>query len=128
MTDGNKALMRRWYEEVWNQQRAETIDELLHPGALAHGFPDASGSITSEQFKAVHRAFLDTFENVHIRVDEVLAEGDCAAARFTCSMTRNGAPITLTGSAFCRWKNGQIVEGWNFMDTTVLAAHLPPIA
>ena len=34
----NVALARRWFEEVWNQRRADTIDELLTDEALLAGF------------------------------------------------------------------------------------------
>ena len=31
--DVNKSLIRRWFEEVWNQKRKATIHELISPGA-----------------------------------------------------------------------------------------------
>ena len=39
MSEQNKALAKRWFEEVWNQGRESTIDELFHPQGKAHGFP-----------------------------------------------------------------------------------------
>jgi hypothetical protein len=53
----NKALAKRWFEEVWNQGRESSIDELFHPDGKAYGFPEPdSVLIGSEGFKAIHRA------------------------------------------------------------------------
>ena len=41
MSDENKALIRRWFEEVWNQGREEVIDELFAADGIAHGLADA---------------------------------------------------------------------------------------
>ena len=40
MSEENKKLVRRWFEEVWNQQSEEAIDEMFAPGGKAYGFPD----------------------------------------------------------------------------------------
>ncbi|HZS26416.1 MAG TPA: hypothetical protein VFB76_04240 [Candidatus Angelobacter sp.] len=37
MIDDNKKLVRRWFEEVWNQGREATIDELLSPKGIGFG-------------------------------------------------------------------------------------------
>jgi len=44
MSEQNKALARRWFEEVWNQGSESTIDELFHPQGKAYGFPDLASS------------------------------------------------------------------------------------
>ena len=38
MSEENKALVRRWFEEVWNKGRAEAIDEMFDEYGVAHGF------------------------------------------------------------------------------------------
>ena len=40
MSEANKAIVRRWFEEVWNQGREETIDELFAPHAVGYGLGD----------------------------------------------------------------------------------------
>jgi hypothetical protein len=42
MSEANKAIVRRWFEEVWNQGRTETIDALFARNARAHGLGDLS--------------------------------------------------------------------------------------
>ena len=37
MSTENKALVRRWFEEVWNNGKASAIDEMLDGAAVVHG-------------------------------------------------------------------------------------------
>ena len=43
MSNENKALIHRWFEEVWNKGREEVIDELFAADGIAHGLADESG-------------------------------------------------------------------------------------
>jgi hypothetical protein len=49
----NKQLARRWFEEVWNQGRESTIDELFHADGKAYGFPEPDSILIGhEGFKS----------------------------------------------------------------------------
>jgi len=122
----NKALMYRWFEEVWNQRKTKTIDELMVPDVVAHGLPGEGGVVHgAEAFKASYHLFTGAFPDLTIRVDQVLAEGDMAMARFTCRGTHLGEtlgvaasqqPVEFVGMTIAHIKDGQIVEGWNVVD------------
>ncbi|HEU4751475.1 MAG TPA: ester cyclase, partial [Armatimonadota bacterium] len=113
-------------EEVWNQKRSEVIDEMWAPCAVAHGLGEAGQDLSGvEGFKALHRKFLSAFPDLHIEVDDVVAEGDRTAARYTCTGTHQGGTLGIpatgrrvrfTGMSFTVWKDGRIVEGWNNVD------------
>jgi hypothetical protein len=65
----NKALAKRWFEEVWNQGRESTIDELFHPQGNAYGFPEADSVLAGpEGFKTIHRQFLSAFSGIHLGI------------------------------------------------------------
>ena len=126
MPHTNADLARRWFEEVWNRQRAEAIDELLAPDTIVHGLgPDGSDIRGPGPFKEFHRQFTQAFPDIHIQVEEVVCEGDLVAARFSGTGTHHGhdlgvpptgKAVTFTGMSFMRWRDGQIVEGWNNVD------------
>ncbi|HEY8410431.1 MAG TPA: nuclear transport factor 2 family protein, partial [Pyrinomonadaceae bacterium] len=80
MSETNKALMRRWFEEVWNQGRTDAIDELLADNVVIHGLVDASGEPVrgAQAFRDFHRQFRGAFPNMNITVEDVIAEGDRA--------------------------------------------------
>ena len=122
----NKARTRRWFEEVWNQGRHETIDELLAPHAMAYGLGEAGKGLRGREY---FRAFYDTFRNalsdLHVDLADIIGEGDRTAVRITLraahtgeglGMPPSGAKIAVSGMVMMRWENGQIAEGWNEYD------------
>ena len=63
MSRDNIALVRRWFEEVWNRRRAETIDELLTGESVCHA--DEGPIRGPEEFKArQHAPFLAAFPDL----------------------------------------------------------------
>ena len=54
MTEANKLLLQRWFEQVWNQKSEAAIDEMFSKQGKSHGFPDADSILIGpEPFKAV---------------------------------------------------------------------------
>ena len=125
--DANKALVRRWFEEVWNKGRAEAIEEMFAAAGVAHGLSDdPSAPLRGPAgFKVLHEQFRGAFPNITVVVEDVIAEGDTVAAR--CSVRgkhlgdhlgvpASNAPVEFTGMTIVRIKDGKIVEGWNNFD------------
>ena len=130
MPADNKALTRRWFEEVWNQGREATIDELLGPTGIAHGLAeDGRGLPGPGEFRKFWRQFRSGIPDVRITVDQVIGEGDSTAIRFTAHGTHSGdglgikatnRKVRVTGICMMRWKDSQIAEGWNEFDAAGL--------
>jgi predicted ester cyclase len=83
MTPQYKTFLHRWFDEVWNQRREDAIDELFAADAVANGLTDTEGRAVRgcEGFKALHRAFLSAYPDLHITVEDTVSEGDKIAAR-----------------------------------------------
>ena len=126
MSDANKALVRRWFEEVWNQGREETIDELLAAHGVGHGLGDTEVDVHGPaEFKPFVRNLRGSFPDLHIKVDDAMAEGDMVSVRLTLEGTHRGADlgvpptgrrIRIAGIVVVRISGGQLVEGWNSWD------------
>jgi predicted ester cyclase len=127
-------LMRRWFQEVWNEGKEETIDELFPRDSVMWGVsrPDAS-SRGPEEFRAFHQAMRNVFTDMHIELEDVVAQGDMAYTRFKVTakhsgegfgIAASGKTITLVGMCALRAGNGVIVEGWNVWDQVGLAREL----
>ena len=127
MSEENKALMRRWFEEVWNKGREEAIDEMFAEDGLAHGLADESGEPLrgASGFKPFFRKFREAFPEIEVVVEDVISEGDKVAARCTVRGHHRGdtlgfaateQPIEFTGIAITRISEGKIVEAWNNFD------------
>jgi hypothetical protein len=52
MASENKALVQRWFDEVWNRGRVDAIDELLAPDSVVHGLGDGQMRCPAAGFKA----------------------------------------------------------------------------
>jgi len=126
MSEANKQLMRQWFERVWNQRDESAIEAMFAADCIAHNFPETGGTLVGpEGFKPVYRNFCGAFPDIHVTVQEVIAEGDRVAAHFITSMTHlgdhlgipsTGRKANLPGSAFAVVKDGKFAETWNFID------------
>ena len=123
MANQGAALVHRWFDEVWTQGKAASIDELMSPGCVVHGLN--SGTLDRNGFKEFHRNYCDAFPDVRITVEQTVSEGDMVAVRWSGTGTHKGAglgfpatnkPARFTGMTFVRVQNGKLVEGWNVFD------------
>lgn len=123
----NVAIVRRWFEEVWNNGRADAIDEMFAEDGVAHGLADASGAELRgpAHFKEFHRTFREAFPGLEVVVEDAISEGDKVAARCTVRAKHEGhslgfaatnREVEFTGMTFARVRDGQIVEAWNNFD------------
>ena len=121
----NKQLMVRWFEEVWNQGRRETIHELfaekgvLHDGAKIYRGPD--------EFCRFFDALRSQFSDFHATPVVSLAEGDLACLHWSISFRHKASdtPLHVTGTSVARFQNGQLIEGWQNWDAASLSVQLP---
>jgi len=106
-TQQNKAIVRRLWEEVWNQNNLAVCDEIFDEAYAAHekGF----------------RAYLHTvLPDSHHTIEDLIAEGEKVVTRFRVTGTHRGEflgvpatgkPINVTGMWIHRLAQGRIVEG-----------------
>ena len=127
MYTDNKALINRWFEEVWNKGRADAIDEMLAPDGVVHGLADVADETLRgpEGFRPFFQKFRESFPDIEVIVEDTVSEGDKVAARCRVRATHQGdsmgvaatnQPVELTGIAIVRIENGKIVEAWNNFD------------
>jgi steroid delta-isomerase-like uncharacterized protein len=126
MSERNKAVVRRWFEEVWNQGREATIDELFPVGGVAHGLGDSESDVRGPaEFKPFVANIRGSIPDTHIRVEDILTEDDRVAVRVTLEGTHTGhglgvpptgRKVSIQGVIILRMVDGQIVEAWNSYD------------
>jgi len=123
MSIENKTLVQRWFSEVWNEGRADAIDEMLADDAVIRGL--GANLQGPAEFKRFHSAYRNAYPDVTIDVDDLVAEGDMVAVRWSAIGTHRGDglgfPATgrraqFTGMVFVRIKDGRLVEGWTNFD------------
>jgi steroid delta-isomerase-like uncharacterized protein len=131
MYEENKAVVRRWFDEVWNQGRAEVIEELFDENGIAHGLADdpANPIKGPRDYRPFYEVFRQAFPNITVVVEDMVAEGDKVAARCSVRGQHEGdfmgraatkSPVEITGITIIRIENGKIVEAWNNFDFMTL--------
>jgi steroid delta-isomerase-like uncharacterized protein len=115
-----KSIARRWFEEVWNGRRDAAVDELMAAGA--HGHMEGGDVRGPDGFRPTRDMFLSAIPDLHIEVEEVLAEGERAAVRWRArghhkgegfGFEATGKPIDIRGTSWFVIRKGQLVEGWD---------------
>lgn len=123
-TEENKAVVRRWNEDFWNKDNPDAIEELCATNYVLHGAPPgvAPGFEGMKQAHAMHHA---GFPDMHFTIEDMVAEGDKVATRFTLRGTHKGEwagipptgkQVTMTGMEITRFEGGKYRETWLTMD------------
>ena len=79
MSGSPDAVIRQWFQEVWNERREDAIDRLMTPDAQVHG---VSGDVIvgPGNFKPFYRTMCTAFGEFKVEVVQTLVEGDRVAA------------------------------------------------
>ena len=110
---GNTALARRWFDDVWNKRREETITEILHPDAVGH----LEGLVTRgvAEFLTARAFLVGAFPDFHIDIEDTVCEGDNVVVRWSVTGTHRGddlgipatgKPVAFRGITWLRFATG----------------------
>jgi steroid delta-isomerase-like uncharacterized protein len=120
----NKAVVRRFIEEVQNEKNWDTFDELNADDFINLSAPPGVPS-DREGGKMFLGAFLNAFPDCHVTVDDMIAEGDRVVTKKTFTGTHtaelNGIPptgkrVSIQYVDILRLRDGKIIEHWLSMD------------
>lgn len=118
MSEQNKAIGRRWAEEIWNDNDFSAADEYIASDLYFRSSqaPEFTGIATLKEMVAGNHA---AFPDGHFTVDEEIAEGDAVVHRWTFRGTHEGEflgvegtgkKVELTGTAITHIRDGKIVS------------------
>lgn len=132
-TAENKAVVRRLMEEVWSKGDLSVADEIIAASYVNHDPSTPESGSGPEAYKQVVTLYRDAFPDAKFDIDDMVAEGDKVAIRYTCRGTHRGElkpipatgkPVTITGMLIFRVSRGRIEEGWVNWDTLGLLRQL----
>ena len=131
MSEENKALVRRFVEEFWNEGNTTAMDELMAVDAAIH-MP--TGEVVDlDGLKGFAATWRESFPDWHSTFEELIAEGDRVAERWTGRGTHRGElqgipptgkRVEVPGSVFYRIVGGMIVEFRGQLDMMSLMQQL----
>jgi predicted ester cyclase len=136
----NKALIRRYYEEIdaaaKDERGASVLDEFIAPNFLNHD-PSPGFSPDLEGLKQAYNHFLDANPDGYHVVEDMIAEGDKVMTRLSAYGTQTGElfgipptgkQVSMTAIAIHRIANGKIVEHWSELDNLGMMQQLGVVA
>ena len=132
-TEANKAVYRRFMEQIVNGRQLDQVEECIAPDMVEH---TPGLSLGAAGVRQDFVSFLSAFPDMHITVEDVIAEGDRVAARYHWTGTHQGAfngiattgkQVTVTGLDLWLFRDGRCVEHWNQEDNLGLLQQLGAI-
>jgi steroid delta-isomerase-like uncharacterized protein len=129
----NKAIIRRYLEEAWNQGNWEVAEEVVAEDVVFHDQTREGMPPGREGLRVAMERVRSGMPDFVFNVEEIVAEGDFVAIRWSSTGTHTGdftgmAPTgragTLYGISMVRMKDGRIVEGWQEADRLGLVQEL----
>jgi steroid delta-isomerase-like uncharacterized protein len=131
----NAQVVRRLVDEAVNANRVDLLSEFVDPDVVVHpgtvGAAPATAGI--EELVTAFNRFHSVFPDLHVEVEDVVAEGDRVAARWTATGTHSAelAGLPATGRAvrwggidFYRLVDGKVAEWWRNDDFVWLLQQL----
>jgi steroid delta-isomerase-like uncharacterized protein len=123
-TEENKAIVRRFIDEVWNDGNVDVIDEIITADAIDHN-PNPGQPPGSEGVKWVVRTFRAAMPDLHMELHDQIAEGSTVVSRWTFSGTQQGElfgipstgkRVSVSGIDVIRVADGKMNEHWLCLD------------
>ncbi len=126
MAEKNVAIVRRWFDEVWNRGQVAAIHELMAPEAVGVGQSGGQGVLRGPgEFQAFVERLRGAFPDIQVTIEDAFEAGEKVAARWSATMTHRGAQlgiaptgkqVRITGISLVRIVDGKIVAGWDNWD------------
>ncbi|WP_433632504.1 ester cyclase [Halomicrococcus sp. NG-SE-24] len=121
----NKELVRRDPEEIWSEGNVDVVDEIYAEDFVLHDPSSPDGTRGREEYREYAAAYRDAFPDAEYVVEELVAEGDAVAMRYTARGTHEGElmgieptgeEVTVTGMELYHVDDGKITEMWTNYD------------
>jgi predicted SnoaL-like aldol condensation-catalyzing enzyme len=111
MSEENKAITRRIFEEVWGAHNADSVEKYFAAGFINH--PELPGVPQgAEGIKALVSLFAGAFSDEEQVIEDQIAEGDRVVTRWSTTGA-TGKRVKTTAITIYRFEGGKAVEGWS---------------
>jgi len=124
--EDNVQLMRRWFHEVWNDGRIQTVYDLFASDGVARGQRNAETEMRGpEQFAQFVSEIRGAFPDIKLQIEDIFGAEDKVVVRWSATMTHSGVALGLPatgktvrsrGISIAMIDKGKIIEGWDNWD------------
>ena len=124
--EDNVMVARRWFKEVWNEGKTQTIYDLLASDAIGIGeLEDGQPIRGPQEFVPFMERLRGAFPDIQMTIEDAFGAEDRVVVRWSGTMTHRGdhlgmaatgKAVRMTGITILRIRDGKIVEGWDNWD------------
>jgi predicted ester cyclase len=118
----NKAIARRYFEEILNKGNVAAIDAIVAPDVVFRNPPAVVNGIAD--FRGLVATLRKAFPDLHFTLEDELAEGNKVATRWIMRGTQGTRKLDVTGIDIFLIENGKIREIWVNMDSLAQAQQM----
>jgi steroid delta-isomerase-like uncharacterized protein len=117
----NIALMKRFFNEVWNDRRMGTIQEIVSPDVVAHYEQEEIKGLNNWN-ERLYEILLKAIPDFRVEIEDIIANGDYVVTRWNVrgvhkselfGVSPSGKKVELSGISWTKIVDGKIVENWN---------------
>lgn len=132
MSEQYKTAARNLIEKGFNQKDLRAFEDYFNTNLKDHALPPGMPE-GFEGRKMFYSAFLAAFPDLHVHIEDTLAEGNQLVIRWSAHGTHEGElmgipptgqRVSVGGTAIDRFENGQSVEHWEIFDQVGLMRQL----
>jgi steroid delta-isomerase-like uncharacterized protein len=131
MSEQNKAIVRRFADEVWGRKNLDAIEEYHASNSVIHS-PD--GKLHGPAgYRRLYSIYARAFPDCELLIEEMIAEGDKVMTQYVLKGTHRGdlmgipptgRRVSIPGTTVMRIAGGMIVEERALWDRLALAKQL----
>jgi steroid delta-isomerase-like uncharacterized protein len=133
MLDENKAIARRYYEELWSNGKLDGIAQIVSRDCQFHDpvYPDLG--LGTESLRNHINNVRAAFPDLRFTIDDMIAEKDEVVVHWTARGNHQGQFLglpptnrtgTVTGTSILRFSSGKVVEQWSDWNLLTLLENL----
>jgi steroid delta-isomerase-like uncharacterized protein len=129
----NKALIRRYIDLVWNQDCPAALQHLVGNGFVGH-YPATRLQVRGiSELSQLIASYHSAFSDLHVTIDEQLAEDNRIATRWTFHGTHDGAlgaipptgrRVTVTGLSLHQVEADRLCSEWTIFDALAIGGQI----
>jgi steroid delta-isomerase-like uncharacterized protein len=125
MPTENKAIIRRFYEEVWNKRNLKVVDEIVSPSHALYEPNAPDSQVGPRAYKATLNRFFTGMPDVHFTIQDVIAEKNKVVVAWSMSGRHQGEfygvpatkkKVSVEGITIHHVENGKILDSFASWD------------
>jgi steroid delta-isomerase-like uncharacterized protein len=129
MSEENKAVVRRWLEEVLSQGKVEVLDEICADDYVEYDPAYPGGHLRREELKQAIPVYRSAYPDLRFVIEDMIAEADNVAVYWTMTGTHlgsfrgmppSGKSVEADGMTLVRLRNGKSIQARSCWDATGL--------